>query len=186
MQNFFKLVPVFWWLVTVVSAEESHPGHDHEHVSAPASGGFLEPYQHIHFSREGTPMVHSFGVEPAFLGRDLFLDYRYRSGDGLVENELELELEWAFTRRLGVIVEVPYLFEKEDGGASVDGFGDLAIVPRAILLERDRFILSSQIEVETPTGTNGLGGETAIAPGLLAWLDLGDWWTLEYPACSRT
>ena len=30
-----------------------------------------------------------------------------------------------------------------------------------------------------PTGTNGFGGDTAIAPGVAIWMDLGNWWTLN-------
>ena len=166
-------------VVCSMSAAESHSHHDHAHESAEGGEGFLAPFEHLHFSPLGTPIVHSFGVEPAITGRDLFADYRYRNGDGFTEHEIELELEWAFTRRLGIIVEAPYIFEREDGGETVDGFGDLVFVPRAILLERDRYILTAQIEVVTPTGTNGFGDETAIAPGFAAWFDLGNWWTLN-------
>ena len=79
----------------------------HSHDRPASGGGLLEPFEHIHLSRLGTPLVHSFGVEPAFTGRDLFTDYRFRSGDGITEHEIGFELEWAFTRRLGIIVEAP-------------------------------------------------------------------------------
>lgn len=141
--------------------------------------GFFEPFEHIHLSKQGTPFVHSFGIEPAFTGRDLFLDYAYLEGDGVTEHETELELEWAFTSRLGVILEVPYIWEDEEGEASVSGFGDFAIVPRALLIESDRFNLTGQIEVVLPTGSSLFGGETAIAPGIAMWNDLGNWWTLN-------
>ena len=176
MRNFLPALCILSLSVCGVSADEPH---DHAQDTDGGGGGFLEPFEHIHFSPRGTPIVHSFGIEPAFTGRDLFGDYRFRSGDEGTEHEFEFELEWAFTRRLGVIVEIPYGFEDEDGEKAVNGFGDLAIVPRAILLERDRFMLTSQIEIVAPTGTNGLGGETAIAPGLASWFDLGDWWTLN-------
>ena len=80
--------------------------HRHEESSADHSegGGYFDSFEHSHFSRLGTPIVHSFGVESAFAGRGLFADYRYRSGDGFTEREVELELEWAFTNRLGIIV----------------------------------------------------------------------------------
>ena len=176
MKNFLTISLFLWSSVCGLIANDDH-GHSHE--SAAGGDWFLDPFEHLHFSRLGTPIVHSFGVEPAFTGRDLFGDYRFRRGDELTEHELELELEWAFTRRLGIIVEIPYVFEDEAGGTTVDGFGDLAFVPRAILLEKERFILTSQIEIVAPTGTNGLGGETAIAPGFASWFDLGDWWTLN-------
>jgi len=149
--------------------------------SSPATAGgvFAEPFVHVHASALGTPVVHSFNVEPALTGRDLFLSYRYRRGDGIREHEVETELEWAFTRRLGVIFEIPYIFERGDGGEWSDGFGDLAVVPRAMLVERERFMLTAQLEVVAPTGSGGFGGETALAPGVAAWLDLGNWWTLN-------
>jgi hypothetical protein len=141
--------------------------------------GFLEPFEHIHFSKLGTPYVHSFGIEPAFTGRDLFLDYAYYEGDGVTEHETELELEWAFTSRLGMIMEVPYIWEDEEGEGSASGFGDFAVVPRALLVESERFLLTGQVEVVLPTGSSTFGGETAIAPGIAMWNDLGNWFTLN-------
>ena len=141
--------------------------------------GFLAPFEHLHFSEHGTPIVHSFGIEPAFTGRDLFLDHTYRKGDDITEHETELELEWAFTRRLGIIVELPYIWEDEEGVGSTSGFGDLAIVPRAILIESPRFLLTAQVETVLPTGSSTFGGETAIAPGFSFWNDLGNWFTLN-------
>lgn len=140
--------------------------------------GFFESFEHIHFSKLGTPYVHAFGIEPAFTGRDLFLDYSYLEGDGVTENETELELEWAFTSRLGLIMEVPYIWEDEDGEDSASGFGDSAIVPRVLLVESDRFLLTAQVGVVLPTGSS-FGGDTAIAPGIAVWNDLGNWFTLN-------
>ena len=143
------------------------------------AASFLEPFEHIHFTPAGTPIIHSFGVEPAFTGRDLFLDYSWREGSGVSEHETEIEMEWAFTRRLGVILEIPYIFEDEDGAGSESGFGDLAIVPRALLIDSDHFLLTAQIEVGLPTGSSAFGGETSIAPGFAIWNDLGNWFTLN-------
>ena len=162
--------------ITGVSGGEPHADHSH---SPSVATGFLKPFEHIHSSEQGTPIVHSFGIEPAFTGRDLFFDYRYRSGEGFTENEIELELEWAFTSRLGVILEIPYVFEDSDGEPAVNGFGDLAIVPRALLFEGERVALTSQIEIVAPTGSDAIGGETAIAPGFASWIDLDNWWTLN-------
>ncbi len=153
-------------------------GDFHKDVSTPDSG-FLAPFTHIHASPNGTPYVHSFGIEPAFTGRDLFLDHTYIKGDGFTEHETEIELEWAFTRRLGVIVEMPYVWEDEEGVASSSGFGDLAIVPRALLIGSDRFLLTAQAEIVLPTGSSRFGGETAIAPGIAMWNDLGNNFTLN-------
>lgn len=140
---------------------------------------FFDDFVHLHFSERGTPIIHSFGVEPAFTGRDLFLDHTYLSGDGFTEHESEIELEWAFTKRLGIIVEVPYIVEDEEGEGTASGFGDLAIVPRALLIASERFLLTAQIETILPTGSSSFGGETAIAPGVSIWNDLGNWFTLN-------
>jgi hypothetical protein len=140
---------------------------------------FLGPFKHIHLSQRGTPYIHSFGIEPAFTGRDLFLDHSYRKGNGVTEHESELELEWAFTNRLGLIMEIPYVWEDEKGVATSSGFGDFAIVPRALLIESERFLLTAQMEVVLPTGSSKFGGETAIAPGVAFWADLGELWTLN-------
>lgn len=139
----------------------------------------LEPFEHNHLSQRGTPYTHSFGIEPASTGRDLFLDHSYREGNGIAEHESELEIEWAFTKRLGVILEVPYVWEDEEGVATASGFGDFAIVPRALLIESERFLLTAQMEVVLPTGSSHFGGETAIAPGVAMWNDLGNLWTLN-------
>jgi hypothetical protein len=170
---------LFASLLTSAFADSEHAHHDHASHSSSDSGDFLAPFEHIHFSDAGTPIIHSFGVEPAFTGRDLFLDYRFRSGNEATENEIEIELEWAFTNRLGVIFETSYKFEKADGEEWINGIGDIAVVPRALLIKSDRFMLTAQVEVVAPTGTDGIGGETAVAPGLAAWTDLGGWWTLN-------
>ena len=140
---------------------------------------FFGTFEHIHISKTGTPYVHSFGIEPAFTGRDLFIDHTYREGNGISEHESEIELEWAFTDRLGIIVEVPYVWEDEEGVATSSGFGDLALVPRALLIDSDRFLLTAQMEVVLPTGSSRFGNETAIAPGIAMWNDLGNLWTLN-------
>ena len=147
--------------------------------SAAMATDFLAPFEHIHASKSGAPYVHSFGIEPAFTGRDLFIDHTYVNGDGFTEHESEIELEWAFTKRLGMIVEVPYVWEDEEGVATKKGLGDLAIVPRALLIEQDSFLLTAQIEVGLPTGSRNFGNETSIAPGIAMWNDLGSNYTLN-------
>ena len=140
---------------------------------------FLAPFEHIHASKSGTPYVHAFGIEPAFTGRDLFIDHTFIEGDGFTEHESEIELEWAFTKRLGVIVEVPYIYEDVEGVGTTKGFGDLAIVPRALIIESDRFLLTAQVETVLPTGSSSFGGDTAIAPGISMWNDLENNFTLN-------
>jgi hypothetical protein len=147
--------------------------------SAAMATDFLAPFEHVHNSKTGTPYVHSFGIEPAFTGRDLFIDYSYINGDGFIEHETEIELEWAFTKHLGMIVEIPYIWEDEEGVSTKSGFGDLAIVPRVLLIDTGRFLLTAQVETVLPTGGSNFGGDTAIAPGIAMWNDLGKGFTLN-------
>ena len=147
--------------------------------SAAVAADFLAPFTHLHASQNGTPYVHSFGIEPASTGRDLFIDHTYINGDGFTEHETEFELEWAFTKRLGMIVEVPYIYEDVEGVATSSGFGDLAIVPRILLVEQEHFLLTTQLEVALPTGSSSFGGDTSIAPGIAMWNDLGNNFTLN-------
>ncbi len=76
-------------------------------------------------------------------------------------------------------MEVPYLYEDEENVGSEEGFGDIAIVPRALLIDADCFMLTAQIEAGLPTGSSAFGGETSIAPGIAMWNDLGNWFTLN-------
>ena len=144
-----------------------------------ASGGHSTDYEHLHFSNCGTPIVHSFNIEPAFTGRDLFATYRHRNGDVADEQEMELELEWGFTRTFGVIIEMAGIREDEQPGPTHKGWGDMAVVPRVLLHESGHFMLTGQVEIGLPTGNHGFGGDTAVAPGVNAWFDLGNWWTLN-------
>jgi hypothetical protein len=167
---------------------DSSPGHVHDDLhdhsdaeNLPPLGfslteGWLEPWAHRRFSREGTPRAHTFFTEPAFLDRDLFLDTRIVRGKDGNEVEFEAELEWALTRRIGLVLEMPFLFLDPDVGGTEQGFGDVAFTPRLLLVETHRFLLSANFGVETPTGSEsrGLGrGETALSPTLSLWYDIG-------------
>jgi hypothetical protein len=185
--------------VTVRAAEGGRDHHhDHHHHGAdggasfvppdyPAAFGFSltegwrDPWPHSHFSRENTPFIHMFNIEPAYLDRDLFLVYKHTKEDHGTEQELELELEWAFTRRIGVAVHVPIERHREAGHTET-GFGDLSIAPRVLLVDAERFLLSGNLGLTLPTGSErrGLGrGEYAIAPSITTWTDLGNWVTLQ-------
>jgi hypothetical protein len=96
-----------------------------------------------------------------------------RSAD---ETEVEAEIEWSLTRRLGLIAELPYT------NADESGFGDAGVGLRALLVEERRFLLSASTEVEIPTGSErrGLGsGNVALGANLHTWTDLGSWVTLQ-------
>ena len=133
-----------------------------------------------HGSPCGTPYTHGLNVEPAYLDRDLLIDYRIGNNidDEADEQELTFELEWALSKRLGLILELPTISTNPFDGPTETGVGDMAFGTRMLLVNRNRFLLSTIIEVETPTGSaaRGLGnGEAAIAPTVAWWLDLGNW-----------
>jgi hypothetical protein len=168
--------------------------HRHEHeqddkvASVPAAlranllEGWLDDWPHAHASRRGTPFVHTFGGEPAFLGRELFLDYSFTRGEEGTEMEIEAELEHAITRRIGIVVEAPYAVLDPDDATREHGIGDVAVAPRFLLLDYDRFLLAANVELSFPTGESkkGLGtGEAAISPSISTWHDLGMGLTLH-------
>ena len=180
----FPIIVLF--LFTEVCRGQEWLGEDHH--GEDVRGGFFEelfqPPEHTHFTRRGTPLVHLFLTEPAVLHRDLFLDYRTGNNiDGSTdEQELEVELEWALTKRLGMVIEVPYIGLDPVGNPNTSGFGDIAVAGRALLVARDTFFLSANFEVEIPTGDEDrdLGrGEVALAPTITTWLDLGNWTALH-------
>ncbi|MCA9314882.1 MAG: hypothetical protein KDB73_05275 [Planctomycetes bacterium] len=134
--------------------------------------GWFECFEHVHEGRCGTPMVHAFLTEPAFLGRDLIVGAEL----GEDEREVEAEIEWALSRRLGLVVEVPWI------DAESTGFGDPALGLKALLVEEERALLSASIKVEVPMAStsSGLGsGSWAYGAGLHGWFDLGSWTTLQ-------
>jgi len=50
--------------------------------------------------------------------------------------------------------------------------------------ERDmNILLTAQVETVIPTGSSTFGGDTAIAPGIATWLDLGNWFSLNSQIC---
>ena len=180
--------------VSPVSAQDhdhAHDGHDDRDIAtdvhdAPEpfgfdlSRGWFDEWPHAHYSRRGTPRVHTFNLEPAFLGRDLLLDYRFTSADEETEMEVEAELEWAFTRRIGMVFEVPFVQVNPEEGNTEEGIGDIAFAPRVLLAETERMILAASLEVSLPTGSEskGLGGEEAsVGPSVATWVDLGRWVT---------
>lgn len=158
-------------------AGHAHAGHAHDAprrlLRCRLCGGWFDPWVHHHDSPRGTPYIHNFLIEPAYLGRDLIVNYVSEPD----ESEVEAELELALTRRLGLVVEVPYIDGEDDAGV-----GDAAIALRALLCETPDFLLSVSGEIEIPTGDEDkdLGrGEVAIAGFLHTWMDLGNWVTLQ-------
>lgn len=180
------LVAALAFPIVRAGEEHDHAHHDHDHgiveterACFDLTTGWFAPWEHEHF-RNGVPLIHNFGLEPAFLGRELFADYVYASLEEGEEHEIELELEWALTRRIGMVLEQGYVFESPDGEADVDGWGDFAVVPRFVLADCDRCIISANLEVVAPTGSDeiGAGEEWRLAPFLTTWCDLGNWWSL--------
>jgi hypothetical protein len=172
------------WLVflTACAAPRMQDGHDHahdhEHDHAHAgveqepfgwslAKGWTEKWHHTHRSVRNTPMVHGVLTEPAFLCRDLFLTYE--RGDS--EAALEAELEFALSRRLGLIVEGGYEWSDDEG----NGAADSALGLRALWGDTARLLFATSLEVEIPTG-NGEWGAGFIGH---AWIDVGWWTTLQ-------
>ena len=167
-------------------SSEAADSHHSEDVPPPfgtsLTENWLDPWPHTHFSQRGTPFVHLFLTEPAFLDRDLFMDYRMIRGDDGYEVELEVELEWAITRRIGVVIETPYEFLNPNGSPDERGLGDMAIAPRFLLVDTERFMFSGNLGVALPTGNErrGLGsGEISLSPTVSWWYDLGNWFTFQ-------
>lgn len=155
--------------------------------TATGDGGFLDevfaPVKHTHYSPLGTPYVHPFTFEPPQIHQDAFFIYKYTQNtiEGTNEHEAEAHLDWALTERLGFVFAVPLVGNEDASGTQNVGIGDLEIAPRVMLIERDRFILASNIFITVPTGddTRDLGaGETVLSPYITTWHDLGGWNTL--------
>lgn len=147
-----------------------------------ASCEWLDPWQHGHASPRGTPYVHPIGMEPAFLGREVLLSYHHRDSPGETGDEVEAELEWAITKRLGIAIELPLVRKSETGGATHQGIGDFAVAPRAVLVQTDGFLIAASIGLTLPTGDSqaSLGGnEVSLGPALTTWSDLGNRLTLQ-------
>jgi hypothetical protein len=124
-----------------------------------------------HESRCRTPYVHAFHIEPAFLGRDLLVHVE-KEGD---EHVLEVEVEYALTRRLLILPELPYHWTEDD-----DGFGDAGLGFRALVAETHRYLLSAQVAFEFPTAQRDLGAdEVVVSSSLLAWGDVGSCFSVQ-------
>ncbi len=141
-----------------LSAQYGQQGHDHEkgNHEEPLSGWF-DAWSHAHFSERGTPFVHLFAGEPAFIGNELFLDSAFVQGEEGDEFEIEVELEIALTQQIGLAIELPYAALDPEVGASENGIGDFGIAPRFVLVQSDRFILSANVGVSFPTGDDSRG-----------------------------
>ena len=154
-----------------------------------ADDGFFDPYfveelfapvHHSHFSDAGTPYVHPFTIEPPQIHQDAFFIFTKTEGtqDGSDEFEVEAHLDWALTRRRGIVFAVPLVGNQQPGGMHNVGMGDLEIAPRVMLIESERFILASNFFITVPTGDENrdLGaGEATLSPLITTWHDLGDW-----------
>ena len=168
---------------------QDHDGHTHsdfllqpDPLKMNLFEGWGDEWVHSDYSRSGTPLVHAFGIEPAFLCRDLLVSGAFVNGQDGWEYEVEAELELPLTRRLGLVVEGGYAWFSPDDAPNDRGFGDIAVSPRFLMLEYDEFLLSLQTEFEFPTGDadRGFGsGEVIFAPSVSTWLDLGSDLTLQ-------
>lgn len=137
------------------------------------------PVHHTHFSENGTPYVHPFSIEPPQIHQDVFFIYKFTEGaDGSDEFEAEPHIDWALTKRLGILFASPLVGNRQPDGTQNVGPGDLEIAPRVMWVEQDSFILASNFLITVPTGdeTRDLGaGEVTLSPFLTTWHDLGNW-----------
>lgn len=139
------------------------------------SDGWLSPWEHNHFSEDNVPYIHLFNLEPAFLDRDIFLDYKINNLKDEKEIELEFEAEWAITNRIGLILEAPYIFLDEEGAQNEDGLGDFALGSRFLLLRDSDSILSFNLGFSFPSGKNSQGlseDEYALNYSLSYWASI--------------
>jgi hypothetical protein len=176
----------------IASPSESVPALSAASVDAQGSLGladlgraWFDPWPHSHKSASGTPRVHHFLLEPAFLGRELLTDFRMVNGVDEDEMELEAEIEWALTRRMGLVLEAPMESIKPADESRETGLGDLGLGVRAVLLDLPRLTFAASLGASIPTGDEdrGLGsGEIELSPSLAAWIDLGGWVALNLQA----
>jgi hypothetical protein len=148
-----------------------HEGHEHAHASHGPPTAHGSRFRHLHASRRGTPQVHGFLTEPAFLGRDVILGFSRLSGPGSVETEVEAEVEWAVSRRVLLVGEVAHAWEPEE-----DAWSPVEVGVRYLVAETDRVLLSVQGNVAIPTAS---GQATPLGASLLGWGDLGADVTLQ-------
>ncbi|MCP4258442.1 MAG: transporter [Planctomycetes bacterium] len=178
--SWFLLLVLATGLVSTDAMAMEHHTDSRDVFGSDLTRGWFDEPVHGHFSPLGTPLIHPFRVEPAFTNRDLLVNYTYSRRSDEDEGEFETELEWTLTRRIGLLIEIPYAFIDPKEGSSVNGIGDMAIGTRVLLAEYERALLAFGLEIETPTGDidKGLGrGETAIAPSISSWLDMENRWT---------
>ena len=137
---------------------------------------WTSPWEHSHFSSRKTPFVHSFNLEPAFLGRELFLSYSSSQEEASKESELEMELEWALTQRLGLLLEAPLVYSNPNESPAEHGVGDVAAAARALFIDTDDFLMAGNLEISLPSGNESQGfgsGEVHLSPSFSFWYDLG-------------
>lgn len=143
-------------------AHPAHEGHD-RHDGHEGHAGF----DHHHASPLGTPQLHAFLTEPAFLGRDV-LAHVVATEDDV---EAELEVEWALSSRWLVVVGASHTRGEEE-----DELGPVEAALRYVVCSGDRTVLSVQAGVEVPTRSEE---SAALGFAALGWLDLGRDVTLQ-------
>jgi len=117
--------------------------------------------------------IHPITTEAAFNDNDFFIDYAFSNFRDEDEHEIEIELEYALTRRLGVVIETALAFETE-GGSTENGIEDLEIAGRVVLAEYERSITTFSLGFGIPTGENDFSSdELILEPSLLSWFDFG-------------
>ena len=168
-----------------IASHDSHDSHNHgahseDFLKFDLSRGWFEPQAaHDHSGEHGARYIHPLTIEAAFNDNDLFIDYAFNSFDDEEEHEIEIEFEFALTRRLGLVVGLPYVFETEDG-VTENGFGDLELAGRFVLAEYENFVLTAGLGFGIPIGEDDFSADQlTLEPSLLAWFYLGNGFSLN-------
>jgi hypothetical protein len=165
---------VIGFLLLALASAEVHD----EHAQVPnleweLSQGWLEKFPQRHSGSTGVPLVLAFFSDPAFLGREVYVNFGALEG----HSRMEIEVEWAFTRRTGLLVHG--LWHETKLG---EGQGDTDVGLRTMLGEFDRFLFTFTALAILPTGDeadNTGTGEWGWAGVINTWSDLGNWITLQ-------
>jgi hypothetical protein len=99
-----------------------------------------------------------------------------------------------FNRRFELITSIPFYMRNNAGGGlptvgqnpattakphDESGFGNISFTPRFLLHETQDFSLTADFTVNTPTGSNGVGGKTSLTPTIGFWNNFAGGWVIR-------
>src|SRR4029453_7404979 len=110
--------------------EHSEGAHSHEHegpLGADLARGWFEAPGHSDFNRRGTAYVDMQILETPYMCHLLRTNVAVlRTKEGR-EVEISAEVEWAFTRRILLAAELPYVWLDPHEEPQTEGFADFAL-----------------------------------------------------------